>query len=107
MQVRFIAVTQGLDTDNRNAASGFQLQVLGAADAFHRELIRERSTAGRSRYLQDFKAGRVGKTVRSRFLEDLPPHRPKKIFDPDRVALLRGQGSAYDRSPSSSRLEWG
>jgi DNA invertase Pin-like site-specific DNA recombinase len=90
--VRFIAVTQGLDTDNRNPASRFLLHVLGAAAEFERELIQERSKAGRSRYLQDLQAGRVGKTVRSRSGKNLPPYRPKKIFDRDRVALLRAQG---------------
>src|SRR4030088_2084520 len=64
--VRFVAVTQGLDTDNRNPASRFLLQVLGAAAEFERELIRERSKAGRARYLQDYRAGKVGKTVSSR-----------------------------------------
>jgi putative DNA-invertase from lambdoid prophage Rac len=58
---RFIAVTQGLDTDNRNPASRFLLQVLGAAAEFERELIRERSKPGRLRYLQDFQTGKVGK----------------------------------------------
>ena len=90
--VRFIAATQGLDTDNRNPASRFLLQLLGAAAEFERELIRERSTAGRSRYLQDFRAGRVGKTVRSRSGKNLAPHRPKRIFDRDRVAYLRAEG---------------
>jgi DNA invertase Pin-like site-specific DNA recombinase len=41
--VRFIAVTQGLDTDQRNPASRFLLQVLGAAAEFERALIRERT----------------------------------------------------------------
>ena len=48
--VRFIAVTQGLDTDQRNPASRFMLQVLGAAAEFERSLIRERSLAGQMRY---------------------------------------------------------
>jgi DNA invertase Pin-like site-specific DNA recombinase len=60
--VRFIAVTQGLDTDNRNPASRFLLHVLGAAAEFERELIRERSRAGRLRYVQDYRDGKVGKT---------------------------------------------
>jgi len=51
--VRFIAVTQGLDADNRNPASRFLLHVLGAAAEFERELIRKRSRAGRLRYLED------------------------------------------------------
>ena len=90
--VRFIATTQGLDTDNRNPASKFLLHVLGAAAAFERELIRERSKAGRARYLQDFQAGRLGKTVSSRSGKNLAPHRPKRIFDRDKVAQLRVQG---------------
>src|SRR3989442_7987551 len=60
--VRFIATTQALDTDHRNPASRFMLHVLGAAAEFERELIRERSAAGRNRYLQDYRAGKVGNT---------------------------------------------
>jgi DNA invertase Pin-like site-specific DNA recombinase len=90
--VRFIATTQALDTDNRNPASKFLLHVLGAAAEFERELIRERSSAGRARYLQDYRAGRVGKTVRSRSGKNLAPHRPKRIFDRDSVAQLRAHG---------------
>src|SRR5262249_40186910 len=74
----FIATTQAMDTDNRNPAPRFLLHVLGAAAEFERELMRERSNAGRLRYLQDFKAGRVGKTVRSRSGKNLAPHRPKR-----------------------------
>src|SRR5262245_51530322 len=64
--VRFIAVTQGLDTDAKNPASRFLLHVLGAAAEFERALIRERTQAGRLRYQQDYAAGRVGKGVYSR-----------------------------------------
>src|SRR5262249_8971102 len=77
--VRFIAITQGLDTDGENPASRFMLHVLGAAAQFERELIRERSAAGRLRYVQDYRAGKVGKTVRSRSGKNLAPHRPKRI----------------------------
>ena len=41
--IRFIAVTQGLDTDLQNPASRFLLHVLGAAAEFERALIRERT----------------------------------------------------------------
>jgi DNA invertase Pin-like site-specific DNA recombinase len=58
--IRVIAVTQRLDTDQRNPASRF---LLWAAADFERSLIRERTQAGRLRYQQDYKAGRVGKTV--------------------------------------------
>ena len=93
--VRFIAVTQGLDTDQRNPASRFLLHVLGAAAEFERSLIRERTLAGRSRYQQDYESGRVGKTVHSRSGRNLPPHRPKKVFDREEVFRLRKQGLSY------------
>ena len=93
--VRFIAVTQGLDTDVKNPASRFLLHVLGAAAEFERALIRERTQAGRSRYKQDYESGRVGKTVDSRSGRNLPPHRPKRVFDREQVAELRRQGLSY------------
>jgi DNA invertase Pin-like site-specific DNA recombinase len=48
-RVRFIAVTQNLDTDEKNPASRFLLHVLGAAAEFERSLIRERTLAGQMR----------------------------------------------------------
>jgi DNA invertase Pin-like site-specific DNA recombinase len=93
--IRFIAVTQGLDTDQQNPASRFLLHVLGAAAEFERALIRERTQAGRTRYKQDFESGKVGKTVYSRSGRNLPPHRPKKVFDREEVAELRRRGHSY------------
>jgi DNA invertase Pin-like site-specific DNA recombinase len=90
--VRFIAMTQSLDTDQRNPASRFMLQVLGAAAEFERSLILERSQAGRDRYRRDYEAGKVGKTVHSRSGKDLPPHRPRRVFDRERMVRLRQQG---------------
>ena len=93
--IRFIAVTQGLDTDQRNPASRFLLHVLGAAAEFERALIREHTQAGQQWYRQDYAAGKVGKTVYSRSGKNLPPHRPKKIFDREEVARLRHKGRSY------------
>ena len=90
--VRFIAITQGLDTDQRNPASRFLLHVLGAAAEFERSLIAERIHAGRIRYREDFESGRVGVTVNSRSGRNLAPHRPKRIFDRQKVIELRCQG---------------
>jgi hypothetical protein len=45
-RIRFIAITQNLDTDQRHPASRFLLHVLGAAAEFERALIRERTQAG-------------------------------------------------------------
>jgi putative DNA-invertase from lambdoid prophage Rac len=89
---RFIAVTQGLDTDQQNPASRFLLHVLGAAAEFERSLILERTRAGQLRYRQDFESGKVGRTVRSRSGKNLAPHRPRKIFDRLAVIELRQRG---------------
>ena len=48
--IRFISVTQGLDTYLENPSSRFLLHVLGAAAQFERALIRKRTQAGRARY---------------------------------------------------------
>jgi DNA invertase Pin-like site-specific DNA recombinase len=90
--IRFVAVTQGLDTDQRNPTSRFLLHVLVAAAEFERAPILERTHAGRMRYRQDYLAGKVGRTVHSRSGRDLPPHRPRKIFDRDAVICLHRQG---------------
>ena len=63
-----------------------------AAAEFERELIRERTLAGQQRYRRDYEAGKVGKEVQSRSGRNMAPHRPKKIFDRERVAALRNEG---------------
>jgi len=90
--IRFVAVTQNLDTDQRNPASRFLLHVLAAAAEFERSLILERTKAGRTRYRQDFEKGKVGKTVNSRSGKNLPPHRPQRIFSRDEIHSLRRRG---------------
>ena len=44
--VRFIATTQGIDTDHSNPVSRFTLQILAAVAELEREMIRERIGAG-------------------------------------------------------------
>ena len=44
--VRFLAVTQNLDTDQSNPMSRFLLHILAAVSEFEREMIRERVVAG-------------------------------------------------------------
>jgi len=90
--IRFMAVTQGLDTDQRNPASRLLLHVLGAAAEFERSLILERTRAGQMRYREAYENGKVGRTLHGRSGRDLPPHRPRKIFDRDAVICLHGQG---------------
>jgi DNA invertase Pin-like site-specific DNA recombinase len=55
--VRFIAVTQGIDTDESNPASKLMLNLLAAFSEFERELIVERTRAGLARARR---AGRIG-----------------------------------------------
>ena len=75
--IRFIAVTQNLDTDQRNPASRFLLHVLG-----------------RLRYQQDYNAGKVGKTVYSRSGKNLPIGRPKRIFNREKGVEMRQRGNS-------------
>ena len=102
--IRFISVTQGLDTDLQNPASRFLLHVLGAVAEFERALIRERTQAGRARYKRDFESGR---TVYSRSGRNLPPHRPRRVFDRNEVLRLRRQGWSYRQIAKSLALGLG
>jgi DNA invertase Pin-like site-specific DNA recombinase len=93
--VRFIATSQNIDTDESNPAARFLLHMLMAAAEFEIELIGERTLAGQQRYRADYDTGKVGKVVHSRSCRNLPPHRPRKLFDRDEVVLLRHQGRSY------------
>ena len=44
------------------------------------------------RYRQDYDSGWVGKTVYGRSGRNMPPHRPKKVFDREEVVRLQRQG---------------
>jgi putative DNA-invertase from lambdoid prophage Rac len=71
--IRFIAVTQNIDTDESNPMSRFFLHVMSAFAEMEVSLIRERTIAG-------VRAARAnGKTL----------GRPKRIFARDEVARLR------------------
>jgi len=50
--VRFVATSQGLDTDRANPASRLLLLILAAIAEFERELILERSAVGRNKKLE-------------------------------------------------------
>jgi DNA invertase Pin-like site-specific DNA recombinase len=74
--VRFLAITQGLDTNQNDPAGRFLLHILGAAAEFERCPIRERVAAG-------IKAAKKAGEVLGR---------PKRIFDRSEVHELRTQG---------------
>jgi putative DNA-invertase from lambdoid prophage Rac len=74
--IRFIAQTQGIDTDKNNPASRLMLHILGAVAEFERGLITERVRAGVK------EAQRRGKHC----------GRPKRIYKRAHLVELRASG---------------
>jgi DNA invertase Pin-like site-specific DNA recombinase len=77
--VRFIAASQGLDTDVANPTSRLLLHILAAVAEFERELIKERVSAGLKNARS--KGTRIG--------------RPRVVFDRQRVLDMRQQGMSF------------
>lgn len=92
--VRFICVTQNIDTDQANPTSNLLLQILAAIAEFEREMIRERVNAGLKSYRDAYAAGKVGKKRCSRSGKNLAPHRPRRIFDRTKALDLRAAGKS-------------
>ena len=77
--VRFLAVTQNLDTDESNPMARLLLHLMGAFAEFEREMIRERTVSG-------VRAARArGKVL----------GRPRRVFRRDEVISLRAAGSSW------------
>lgn len=74
--VRFIATTQGLDTDESNPVSQFLMTILGAVAQLEREFIRERVQAG----------------VNSAKAKGVRLGRPRKVFNRPAVQEMRAMG---------------
>jgi putative DNA-invertase from lambdoid prophage Rac len=77
--VRFMAVTQGIDTDASNPSSRLLLTILAGVAEFERELIRERTSSGLRR------AKASGKVL----------GRPARVFRRDEVARRRAEGHSW------------
>lgn len=92
--VRFVCVTQSIDTDKSNPASRLMLHVLGAVAEFERGIIVERVQSGVAQYRRDYDAGKIGKERNSRSGRNLAPHRPMKIFRRDEAVRLRKAGKS-------------
>ena len=88
--VRFIAVSQGIDTDQANPTSALLMHILAAVAQFERELIRERVSAGLRHYGAQPEARR-----RSRSGKNLPVGRPRAIFNRIRAEEMRAAGHSY------------
>ena len=77
--IRFICLTQGIDTDKRNPASRLMLHIFGAFAEFERSLIVERVRSGMA------EAKRQGKHL----------GRPSPIWRRDHAAELRARGFSF------------
>jgi DNA invertase Pin-like site-specific DNA recombinase len=77
--VRFITVSQRIDTDQSNPTSRLLLNILACVAAFELELIKERAVAG-------VRAARAkGKHI----------GRPRRVFRRDEAVRLRGEGHSW------------
>jgi putative DNA-invertase from lambdoid prophage Rac len=90
--IRFIATSQGLDTDETNPASKLLLHILAAVAQFERELIRERVSAG-------MKAAKKNGTKTGNAIG-----RPRRIFNRDEVVRLRETGLSIERIASQMHI---
>ena len=86
--IRFIATSQGLDTDEANPASKLLMHILAAVAQFERELIHERVSAG-------MRAAKVHGTKTGK-----PIGRPRRVFDRGKVVRLRETGLSIERIAS-------
>lgn len=77
--VRFIATSQGIDTDSASPTSRLLLHILSAVAEFEREIIRERTRSGLAR------ARELGKHL----------GRPQRVFRRDLVEELRKTGISW------------
>lgn len=76
--VRFIAVSQNIDTDQSSPTGQLLMQILAAMAEFERELIRERTASGVAA------ARAAGKTL----------GRPRRVFDREKAIVLHQEGKS-------------
>jgi putative DNA-invertase from lambdoid prophage Rac len=81
--IRFLAVSQGIDTDQSNPTSRLLMHMLAAIAEFEAEIIRERVKAGVEQ------AKRVGTRSGN------PIGRPARVFRKDEALRLRSEGASY------------
>jgi len=79
--VRFLAVSQNIDTDESNPTAKLMVHILAAVAEFERELIRERVTSGVAN------AKRQGKQL----------GRPRRVLDRARALELRKHGMSFPK----------
>jgi len=94
--VRFVCPSQSIDTDQSNPMSRLLINILAAFAQFERDVIEERVTAGLAQYKRDYKAGRIGSTKHSKSGKDLPPGRPRRVFNRQLVRNRREAGESWN-----------
>jgi putative DNA-invertase from lambdoid prophage Rac len=92
--VRFIAVTQNIDTDESNPMSRFLLHIMAAFAELEREMIRERVRAGVKQHRENIRQGRIGRDIHTKSGKDLPTGRPRKVFRRDLARELWAAGKS-------------
>lgn len=90
--IRFVAMTQNLDTDESNPMARFLLHIMAAFAELEREMIRERVNAGIKQHKANLALGRIGKDLHTRSGKDLPTGRPRRIFDRQKARDLKAKG---------------
>ena len=93
--VRFISVTQNIDTDESNPAARLMMSMMFAFAEFERELTKERILAGQAQFRRNVELNRYGRDVHSRSGKDLPSGRPMRIFNRGRALEMRRNGSSW------------
>ena len=79
LDIRFLAVTQNIDTDESNPMSRFLLHIFAAFAELEREMIRERVTSG----------------IRAAQASGKKLGRPKRVFRRDLAISLRESGMSW------------
>ena len=92
MGIRFLATSQGLDTDESNPASKLLLHILAAVAQFERELIHERVSAG-------MRAAKAHGTKTGNAIG-----RPRRVFDRSEVVRLRAMGLSIESVARQMRI---
>lgn len=90
--VRFISLTDGIDTDKASPISTLLRHLMAAFAQFERDLIKERTSVGFQQYKADYEEG---KKPSSNSGKNLPIGRPKIIFNRDHVKALRSEGKSW------------
>ena len=88
--IRFVAISQGIDTDKANPTSRLLLHMLAAIAEFEAALIRERVLLGVRKYATTPERDR-----RSKSGKNLALGRPKRILDRSQVLTLRSEGASW------------